>query len=111
MKINGITFDIEDSGFGDGSVSIHIAETFDNEKKAKRFLSKLFPVLGQKTAKIETSYNIKDGIHDGSWGGYNIKFIADGMLHTAKSDTGVKGFNIPVKIKSENGILTVYNCA
>jgi len=41
VKIEEKTFDIEDTMFGDGSKVIQIADTFDDEKEAKKFLEAL----------------------------------------------------------------------
>ena len=41
IDIKEITFDIEDTMFGDGSVAISIADVFDNKEDAETFLKAL----------------------------------------------------------------------
>lgn len=41
VNIESLTFDVEDSMFGDGSVSITIADVFDTKADAENFLEAL----------------------------------------------------------------------
>ena len=53
MKIGNYEFDIEDVGFGDGSVSIQFAETFKNKEIAEKELKHIFT---KKDDTISFSY-------------------------------------------------------
>ena len=53
MKTGNYEFDIEDSGFGDGSVIVQFAETFINKEFAEKELKRIF---AKKEDNISFSY-------------------------------------------------------
>jgi len=55
MNLEDIKYDIDDSGFGDGSVAIQFSEIFANEGEAQRFLLK-FKMQMQTTEEVYFSY-------------------------------------------------------
>ncbi len=54
------------------------------------------------TAKVTDNKHISDGIYNGIWGGWEVSFDYNGEKRKIETSIGVRGFNIPVKVKVNN---------
>jgi hypothetical protein len=48
-----------------------------------------------------------DGEYPGVWSGYVVEFSIAGFRFRLKTDTGVRGMNVPCVVKVESGAVTV----
>lgn len=69
-----------------------------------------------KSAKLHSPIEVRfmceneipAGVYDGLWSGYEVFFYLDDKTVKCKSDTGVRGMNIPCKVtKDELGDMIV----
>mgnify|MGYP007077531248 CR=1 FL=1 len=48
-----------------------------------------------------------DGVYPGTWGGYVVRFTADGITYQAKSECGIRTMAAPCKVTVEQGEMIV----
>lgn len=50
---------------------------------------------------------IPDGTYDGTWTAFRVRFEAHGVKYSGNTKEGVRGMNVPCRVKVWHGILTV----
>lgn len=72
--------------------------------EAKKSIIKITKFLSQKENII--SEVIPDGVYKGYWGNFDISLRLGGNSYLLTTDTGTRGYNIPVIVEFENGVGT-----
>lgn len=57
--------------------------------------------------RIEEIKRLPDGVYDGIWGGYVVRFVVNGVDYEAQTRDGIKTPRAACKVTSKNGKLTV----
>jgi hypothetical protein len=57
--------------------------------------------------RTEDVERLPDGIYDGIWGGYVVRFSVNGSEYEAKTGVGIRTPCAPCKVTSKDGKLTV----
>ena len=68
-------------------------------------------MLGQKLTdvrRIESADGHKDGRYEGVWSGYVVRWTTRCGNYEAKSEIGVRGYNVPCVVTVKNGIFYLH---
>ena len=57
--------------------------------------------------QVASPTSLPDGIYDGVWGGYIVRFSVDGVEYEARTEIGIRTLRAPCRVSVMQGIITV----
>lgn len=65
------------------------------------------PTQATELRRLENVERVADGVYDGVWGAYTVRFDVAGAHYEARAEAAIRTPQTPCKVTSKDGRLTV----